>query len=660
MSSPISQECTGVPAAYYEQGPTFLRQRLESVLSVQLDPRSIDTYASDALGKTIELVIEATRAYDELPTIRQENSYATEEAAFAFFGLGDIEVILDHIADKDDELHRIDDVIDRIPRIHDVILPPEPINLEHTEKSDNDAWFKETVPRLKTTLFVLTNAYDIDITDRASLRMVSGAITPDMWRKHSYTSVDIPKLERLVLVCDEKGNRTYVFDTNKLARLNVSKKDLIAMNKTGLDRLIVQNPAVGTNFTYSQNFAGDLIGALEEPNYADQISALTPNFLQPHINMAPEGVLSLHGLTKLLGISNPALKRLLTSLTPEQQDALGKTDTFQFGPRRVIGYTPAQQNVIRKAADERGLLILPEAPDDILPLSGIARVVGISPTTIKGVLSDLTPEQQKTLGKLNSYQFSGRGVTGYSPDQQKVITTILGEKGFLVQIAPDDVLSVKGIANSLGISVSTIIKIINNLTPDQQKRIGQVDTYKFGPTRGKGYTPSQQAIIKNMADDAGYFAPHASDQLKSMRGLTGELGIQSNAIKSIISSLTPEQQEVFGATFTRRFYASTVTAYTLHQQAMIKAMADEQGLLAAPAPEGVLALSKLAASLGTTHGTLKRILGKLTPEQRKKLGKTQTYKFQTVIATGYNQDQQEIIREIAHTHLLVAPKAQKG
>ncbi|MEK7559594.1 MAG: hypothetical protein AAB521_04780 [Patescibacteria group bacterium] len=66
--------------------------------------------------------------------------------------------------------------------------------------------------------------------------------------------------------------------------------------------------------------------------------------------IAPEGILSLHGLSRKLHTDKPKLKKLIEELA----DSLGEAQTYKFGGYRpAIGYTEEQQEMIRLALEER-------------------------------------------------------------------------------------------------------------------------------------------------------------------------------------------------------------------------------------------------------------------------------------------------------------------
>ncbi len=102
------------------------RDRLTAILYRSLTPENIDSYADKALDELIELIEEVVQTVGHEP----ENGFASkkdqETAAFRQFGLGDVESVLDHIADLANEIHALDDAIGRATTNNRVITPPDP------------------------------------------------------------------------------------------------------------------------------------------------------------------------------------------------------------------------------------------------------------------------------------------------------------------------------------------------------------------------------------------------------------------------------------------------------------------------------------------------------------------------------------------------------
>src|ERR1044071_2933951 len=113
------------PSTNFDAIPDF-QARLNSALNTALTPENINNYAENALNEIIALVGAATDWYGYLPTPRYTDKSEEEAAAFRYFGLQDVEAILDHVSEKDAEIKALDEVIaNALPPIRKVIVPTD-------------------------------------------------------------------------------------------------------------------------------------------------------------------------------------------------------------------------------------------------------------------------------------------------------------------------------------------------------------------------------------------------------------------------------------------------------------------------------------------------------------------------------------------------------
>jgi len=135
---------------------------------------------------------------------------------FAYYGIEEINELLDHIAAKAEQLIAIDTAIDQIEATDHVFVPPDKRPGPITSTSETPNRERATrQPRLKTLLFVLANEFGIEPSGEA-MQICRGSVETAMMRQEPYYEVTIPPLERTVLICDAYGNGTFVFDTTRL------------------------------------------------------------------------------------------------------------------------------------------------------------------------------------------------------------------------------------------------------------------------------------------------------------------------------------------------------------------------------------------------------------------------------------------------------------
>jgi hypothetical protein len=462
-----------------------IKNELDDILSATLTVDSIDTYADDALNDLIDLVGRTTEVYSHQPTVNLDTKTATETAAFAYYGLGDVETMLDHIADKANELRDIDGLISRVETVDTIITPTDLMNAVNPSGMGGEFQKKMTIPRLKTLLFILSNEFAIDLHDDEQLGIQKGLLGSDMMRKESYYLVTAPTIERTVLVCDEEGNATFVFDNAVLKESDVSSADLQKLTKTDLNDLIAYDPRIGKRIIFTDDFVRDMISVLGDKMMNTQDPASSQESVGKYLYPTPpEGYLAIAGIFARLGVGHRAVSKVVGELGA----TLGEARFYRFGTKSAIGYSPEQQDMIRQRLEEKGSLA-PKAPEGYLSERGVTQLLGVGGwNTIKRAVGELGP----TLGETRVYKFGPKSVAGYSPEQQETIRQHLEEKRLFAPEAPEGYLSGRGVAQLLGVGKSTVNSIIEELG----LALGETRLYKIGSKSVTGYSPEQQRLIR--------------------------------------------------------------------------------------------------------------------------------------------------------------------
>ena len=463
------------------------RRDLDTILDSGLTPENIDTYADDALRSLIGLLMRITEDFKK----QSDNSFLIgkelEDRACQHFGLGNVESILDHIDSISSRIRRLDNVIARAKSTGEIIVPPD--NSENTDILPGLESFEKPgkTPRLKTVLFLLEAEFQLDVSNQSQVIVERGEVNSNMMRKEPYYSIRIPSLNRIVLVCNENGNRTFVFNIS-LVKESIGESELLRKTKSALSDLIKFRSGVGKSITYSsQSYIGHIVGALRDPleNKADNEKTDT-RYLVP---VAPEGFLSLSGIRKKFGLDRGTVLKIVEVL--KESGELGDVDTYRSGPMRVKCYNPAQQEIIRKHLQEQGFLV-PVTPEGFLALNIIRREFGLGSTTVLKVVEEL--EKSGELGNVCTYKSGYNRVKCYNSAQQEIIRKHLQEQGLLVPVAPEGFLSLYGIYKEYGISSTTVLKVVEEL--EKSGELGHVGTYRSGSHRAKCYNPDQQEIIR--------------------------------------------------------------------------------------------------------------------------------------------------------------------
>ena len=399
-----------------------LKQKMDGILSRTLTPDIIDTYADVALDDLIDVVDEAISVYDsELPNIF-DSIKEKEDAALKLAGLGSVGELLDHIAEKADEIRRLDSVINRATVINQVIVPTDPGN--KIVEGDETLVAKKSIKRTKTLLFILSNDFEIDVHDPEQLIITTGVLTDRMMRKQSYFMVEVPKLKRTIFICDEEDNVTYVFNSFVLEEHGISPDDLLRLMKPDLNYLIQNEHLLGKRLNYSNKFVSNMITALNNPqNYKGEEKETQDagQYLRPK---APDGILSINVMAKKFGLSH----RTIAKAIDELGDDLGETPVYRFGARITKGFNPTQQEQIRNLLESNGVFS-EEAPDGVLSIKGIAQNLGVDHYTVAKTIDELGDD----LGETPVYRFGQRITKGFNPTQQEQIRQHLESNGVKIK-----------------------------------------------------------------------------------------------------------------------------------------------------------------------------------------------------------------------------------
>ena len=605
---------------------SFLRTILDKPLTVE----RIDNYASEAVDELILLINQKVSDYQSCHNTSDWDDKVIEDMAMKYYGLEKVESYLDFLAEKDEEIRNLDRVINEAQKISEVVIKPDKTN---GSVVGNGGEFKDkkTINRVKTILFILKEDFDVDVDDEKQLKLIQGIIEQNMMRESSYFLVSVPNIGRKLLVCDEEGNASYVFNSKVLKDKNISDDSLINFTKTELNELIQNNKTLGKRVTYSKNgFVPRIIEAIKHPNssLADEVTDEMKNTGKYLYKKAESDELSCRSLAKKLEMSNTTLGKIISSIDPEE---LGQVNLRKFRTKTVPAYTLEQQKLIIKKAEEHGLFIPPPEEGE-LSCTGLSKKIGVGDISLRDIISDIDPEE---LGSVKQKKFGPQITLAYTPKQQEIIIKKAKEHGLLSPPSDDDELSCNGLAKKLGTDNNFINKIISQIDPEE---LGPVQRKKFGSQITLAYTPKQQEIITKRAEENGLLLPLPEVGELSSEGLAKKLEMSNATLSKIISSIDPEE---LGQVNLKKFSGNITFAYTPEQQEIITRVAREGGFLASPPKDGELSCGRLAKNMGMDNNLLGRIIAKIDPEE---LGQVNLRKIKTKIALVYTLEQQEIIK----------------
>jgi hypothetical protein len=602
-----------------EVAPDY-KASLEAVIARPLTVENIDTYAEQALSDLIGLINEVSTTYTRQPTHSFANAKDIENAAFSYFGLSRVEEILDHIADKAEELVKLDETIAHTKVIDNIIVPPDYLEVPEPT-GEGELHQKRTLPRLKTMLFILANDFDVDVNDEDQLTKTKGILPQTTMRSSSYYMLEVHKLDRTVLVCDEVGNVTYVIDNVLLQQIGLQKDRLLELTKNQINALLEEISQLGQRVVYSENFVPNIIAALENPSVADpQTNPNSGIYLHPK---APDGILSMAGIAREFGLASGTVKKAILEL----DDSLGEAASYKFGPRVAAGFLPEQQELIRRYLSEKGYFETP--PEGYLNEFGISQKFSLSNHVIHRAVAELGDR----IGEVRAFKSDRRATRYFSPEQQDLIIQQLNEDGLFAEDAPADHLTILEMAKSIGLTNT----VVENAIVSVRSELGELYIYNFNGQRVRGLSPIQQGVLRRHFEQNGFFAEKAPADILNVNGLVDKFGVGIKALTRAIESLGDSLGEVKEY----RFKGLTAQAYSPEQQKLIFEFLKQHNYLSPDLPDGYLSLKGLTELLDTSYGTLAKAQEALGD----RLGPVKIYKTGNKRPTnGYSPKQQEMIR----------------
>jgi len=619
---------------------------IDSILDTELTVENIDNYAENAFRKLVLFAIEKVEEFEKSQSTEGLNtSKEIEDAAFKYFGIGDISSVLDRIIAENDKIHNLDKVIARSKKTYGVIVPT---NSGSNFQAGNNGEFKkpQTMNRLKSILYILERNYEVDTNDENQLSIIEGENTENMLRQSSYFMIDAQKLNRVILVCDEANNASYIFDSNVLNEKGISNDQLIALSKIELNSLLQATPEIGKRVVYSKaGFIPRVIDSINNPtsNQPDEIRPELYNSARLLKERMPEGYKSVHGIAVENDVYDPIIKKVIRDIEsrPDYNNEL-ETKYYLSGSIFTKGYSREQQDYIKSQIDRT-----PEIPEGYKSIRKFSEDIGLSYGTVDSFIKNKVLEEDYD-GSLDadSYKCSSIITKCYSPKQQQQIIDYLN----LAPSAPEGYMTIRSIAKENGVSVRTVSEIINKFKLDEgYNQEFETKIYKFRTGSFPGYSPEQQAkIIENIKN-----APPAPEGYKSAYKIAFDNNLGKETVESAIRSIraTEEGKKIL-ASKEYKFLSSISEGFSPEDQEIILSQINTS-----PAPEGYLTLSKLATTLGVDYDRLKDTVKMIKSSKgyNNELD-VRKYKYFNNTTEAYSQEQQEYLKK----YLDIAPPAPEG
>ncbi len=613
------------------QQPGF-QQQIDAITKRSLSPENVDSYAEDALNDLIAVVHQITTTYDRLPIVFRESGADHERAAFSYFGMNSeqIEATLDHVQDVADTIYSLDGIINEMTSSGTQENVPPGIFEGKIESGDGSFEKKKLIPRFKTILLILKERYGIDVdpktADPETFRIIPGRISEKWMRKTPYHYIELSELNRVIAVCDEEGNRTFVFDRDKLLSEIITMNALKDMTKDDITHLQKVHSELGSHIVYSDKFVPQIIAAidnvvgdLEEPE-SDVSQLLVVEKIRSN-EMTVAGIsIAIFGEKTKRHIIQDAITALGLE-GAERSVRSGRTRAFNSDEVLRI-----REWIIDKGYFEKASLLVRNQIVNRLT-NELSLGVKLSNNKVQEVIDELVAEG--IFGEIKEI-----GAKRYFTEEQYCFikeNLMANPKYGRYKERPSTVLSTKELSEEYGVSVQTIEKIASYLGVE-------AGGYWNGRGYGAGYSHEQNKMIQLELETRGFFKEHAPEGYLSARGMAKSSDEEFNKanVKIAVSALGDvlgEGIELKNTNGQRFVY------YSPDQQQMIVDWLDREGYIM---PKDMLTLRDLGTAMGgvsreAVDRALKRLedRGELKPEyvwKRYKTARNQwMYRYSTEV-----------------------------
>mgnify|MGYP000892385957 CR=1 FL=1 len=415
---------------------TEFAARLTAAVNEPLTLGNTDTYVDDALEKVIDLVGTVVDKYDAQPGAewQQLESGAEkehEDAALAYFELEGVEGILNNLDGKAEEFAAIDRVIAQVNESSEVFVPTDSTPIPQTTGSGVGMEKKDKQPKLENLLFVLMNDFGIDPDDSDAVSIVRGSVNPNMMREEPYYQVTVPGIDKVILVCQEYGNATFVFNGEWVCEqvsANRSSKDesarpLTDYTKEELSKLIKDNPGQGARIMATKNFTANLVNALKGGFSQQKLDKpvdtryLRSSRKSEDLPLVPDGYITLGNILERLDIGEKhrtRIRDIAIDLERKGKITIGKYHNKRR--RQVLAFTEeSAQQIMNEWVNHRILI-----PEGSLKTQDIANIAGVSRGTVRSVAEELGVIGDKKYGR-------GRFII-FSKDEASAILDVIRER----------------------------------------------------------------------------------------------------------------------------------------------------------------------------------------------------------------------------------------
>ncbi|HEY1085130.1 MAG TPA: hypothetical protein VGE34_00205 [Candidatus Saccharimonadales bacterium] len=434
------------------QTPDFQAQ-IDAIMKRVLTPENINSYGDDALEDFVNVIETVKDAYDGPPLPPVLTGNEQEMAIMRYFKLNPelIEMMLDHIADVANNIDKLDGIIENLLKDASRENTPPDQQSGYVESGDGPHESQELIPRLKTILLMLIERYNIDVNPGTSspeeFRIIPGRVSSNWKRKAAYHHLELPTLNRLIAVCDEEGNRTFVFDRDKVYGHGLMPGDIAGMTKKEMDALIENNDAIGKGIRYRSernSFVKRLAGLIQhipQDNHEEIIDETADTILQSQGRL--DGRLTINEIAEKLGITYHFVKTVLNEIKAPSIEERIKNKPSPTYSADVLDLIPTHPTLLAK----RGHPL----PDGVMKMSQVATELG------NRNLSHYARKYHMPLGK---FAFDDGGGLGVFPHDVTYLTDLLDTKGLSKEAPQPGEYTIPQAAEKFNINEVTLLRRI--------------------------------------------------------------------------------------------------------------------------------------------------------------------------------------------------------
>ncbi len=458
MASPNPE---GMP---YPNTPEIYGDSLRTLLAAEITPETVETYATTALQAAVDL---SEKFRSETRATTWDNRH--EDRAFNAVGLGNINQILTRIVEIDDSINRASKIINSLVTNSAVFIPPD---TQTARFRNGTAEFtqKQTIHRAQTVLFILENDFGIDISDSTSINIEKGAVLKTMVRQDGYVYIEVGALNRVIFVCDESENASFIFDTQRISEIGLQGEGLRVLTKNQLREIIALHPSTGKRVTHTKNFVRDVKTALNSCGDEHSTVSTANGYLLPR---ADANVIATNKLAKQLGVHAETIVNAATELGIP-------VCTYTNGRGPFSGIDSQAINQLR----QHELIAMPHGSDyEAESLEALHRKLRIGKETLRQLCQD--SHIQIGWYKFGTRHASGEGIVAADINRLLATPTLgtpvgdeagaIGTNALLQLLAP--------------LNHGTLIEVLDDLQLDLRE-------FRFGKHIARGFFPSDINAIR--------------------------------------------------------------------------------------------------------------------------------------------------------------------